>query len=409
MNNLTSSLKTLFFLLILGFPFSRAVGQTCATPGLAETQAGIDANAIGCIENPTGCNEWENDGNAILTTYRVVETNAIVTKIGIFVGSGAADLKVCLYDNVDGQTEPGSLLSHPNPNQFDPPIGGFGGQIASYEVSLDTPIAVSAGDTLWSGVKFEGNASHNLIYQPDAEGVVGGIANAYAANFPNTINSGALGTLPGSFGIYLILEDCVIPGCTDNTACNYNVDATEDDGSCTYPDLFYDCDGACLNDTDGDGVCDELEIAGCTDPNSCEYNPLATNENDTCVNYPGDTCDDGNIWSMNDVVDDNCVCVGVPADTDGDGLTDQEEVEVYGTDPNLQDSDGDGMTDAAEVDYGYDPLLADSNSDGCGDLQDLAGDCDDNSFCAGDLNNDEQVNSGDLLLFLGLFGSNCSE
>ena len=27
----------------------------------------------------------------------------------------------------------------------------------------------------------------------------------------------------------------------------------------------YDCDGNCLNDADGDGVCDEFEIAGCQD------------------------------------------------------------------------------------------------------------------------------------------------
>ena len=47
------------------------------------------------------------------------------------------------------------------------------------------------------------------------------------------------------------------------TACNYNADAT-DDGSCTYAEDGYDCDGNCLNDADSDGVCDEFEIAGCT-------------------------------------------------------------------------------------------------------------------------------------------------
>ena len=35
--------------------------------------------------------------------------------------------------------------------------------------------------------------------------------------------------------------------------------ATELDGSCIY-EGFYDYDGNCLNDTDGDGVCDELDI-----------------------------------------------------------------------------------------------------------------------------------------------------
>ena len=65
----------------------------------------------------------------------------------------------------------------------------------------------------------------------------------------------------------------------DNTACNYNAEANEDDGSCAeldecgvcggegisegtcdcdgnLPAEGYDCDGNCLADTDGDGVCD---------------------------------------------------------------------------------------------------------------------------------------------------------
>ena len=65
-----------------------------------------------------------------------------------------------------------------------------------------------------------------------------------------------------------------IGGCQDITACNYNVLATDDDGSCFYPTQTYlDCNGNCLNDTDGDGVCDEIEVYGCTDPNACNYNP----------------------------------------------------------------------------------------------------------------------------------------
>ena len=53
------------------------------------------------------------------------------------------------------------------------------------------------------------------------------------------------------------------PGCTDETACNYDAEASEDDGSCTYPDATnLDCDGNCLNDADADGICEEDEIPG---------------------------------------------------------------------------------------------------------------------------------------------------
>lgn len=40
-----------------------------------------------------------------------------------------------------------------------------------------------------------------------------------------------------------------------------------------------------------------------------------------------------------------------PLDSDGDGLSDWEEVTIYGTDPNLPDTDGDGLDDGEEVDY----------------------------------------------------------
>ncbi len=43
-------------------------------------------------------------------------------------------------------------------------------------------------------------------------------------------------------------------------------------------------------------------------------------------------------------------------DTDSDGLTDKEELEVYGTNPNNSDTDGDGYLDGEEVKNGYDPL-----------------------------------------------------
>ena len=52
--------------------------------------------------------------------------------------------------------------------------------------------------------------------------------------------------------------------------------------ACSYPITYYDCQDQCLNDADGDGVCDELEIPGCTNSAACNYNELATDEDGTC-------------------------------------------------------------------------------------------------------------------------------
>ena len=54
----------------------------------------------------------------------------------------------------------------------------------------------------------------------------------------------------------------------------------------------YNCDGTCLMDEDGDGVCDEFEIPGCTAVGACNYNELATDDDGTCIfTYEGASCD----------------------------------------------------------------------------------------------------------------------
>ena len=46
-----------------------------------------------------------------------------------------------------------------------------------------------------------------------------------------------------------------IDGCTDMAACNYDMDANNDDGSCVYPEENFDCDGNCIVEVDCNGEC----------------------------------------------------------------------------------------------------------------------------------------------------------
>ncbi|NOU36519.1 MAG: hypothetical protein HOO88_07095 [Kiritimatiellaceae bacterium] len=56
------------------------------------------------------------------------------------------------------------------------------------------------------------------------------------------------------------------------------------------------------------------------------------------------------------------------ADTDSDGLSDREEIVVYGTDPNNPDTDFDGLTDADEIRIHHtDSKRADTDGDGLND------------------------------------------
>lgn len=52
--------------------------------------------------------------------------------------------------------------------------------------------------------------------------------------------------------------------------------------ACAYSEPFYNCLNLCLNDSDGDGVCDELEVPGCMDTQACNFSPLATDSDGSC-------------------------------------------------------------------------------------------------------------------------------
>ena len=105
-------------------------------------------------------------------------------------------------------------------------------------------------------------------------------------------------------------------GCTEEEACNYNPDATTDDGSCDYGvDCFVSpcstspspfpgatcvddyCDGCCAiwTWTDEEGYdftfnsCIDEYTEGCTESNAINYNPDAILDDGSCE-YPWDDC-----------------------------------------------------------------------------------------------------------------------
>ena len=49
----------------------------------------------------------------------------------------------------------------------------------------------------------------------------------------------------------------------NSSACNYDADAIYP-ADCEFPDQYLDCDGNCVNDADGDGVCDEQKLMDVT-------------------------------------------------------------------------------------------------------------------------------------------------
>ena len=132
-----------------------------------------------------------------------------------------------------------------------------------------------------------------------------------------------------------------IYGCTNDTACNYNIEATIDNSSCQQPEEFFNCEGACISEIDCFGLCG------------------GTSVNDACG-----ICDGLGYY-------DNCnVC-------DDDASNDCN-----------QDCEGTWGGDAYDQGCGcgvYDQLPTDGCDDSCGStlVDDCAGVCDGDSVLSG--------------------------
>lgn len=148
------------------------------------------------------------------------------------------------------------------------------------------------------------------------------------------------------------------PGCSDQTACNFDQDATLNDGSCIYPPNYLDCFSNCLNDVNQNNICDEQETFGCTDPLALNYSPDATADDFSCT-YPFFST---NALSLQGVLD-----LDVPsAGTDGKALhlkalQDINDLSIFGIGVanNGGGSDGQEFTfESISVNAGDDILLA---------------------------------------------------
>jgi hypothetical protein len=203
-----------------------------------------------------------------------------------------------------------------------------------------------------------------------------------------------------------------------------------------------DCEGNCLGDVDGDGVCDANEVEGCMDVTALNFNVNATDDSDDCTylvmgcvdqmacnfDYAADqdngTCEYDSCsgcvvtWACNYNVDAtyndgscifpdvNGVCPNAcESDFDGDGVCDADEVSgctyfnASNFNPAATDDDGTcqfvGCTDADFTSYND---LANVNS----------GDCT-NAPASADFTGDGQVQLEDLLDFLVAYGTSGPE
>jgi hypothetical protein len=132
---------------------------------------------------------------------------------------------------------------------------------------------------------------------------------------------------------------------------------TDDDGLTNYQEIVDYGTDPTKQDTDGDGAKDAVD-----------GRPLDPTEKlDTDADGIGDnadTDDDGDGLSDEDEINIHGTNPKRP-DSDGDGLSDPDELQTHQTDPNLADTDGDGLSDGAEfLTHHTNPKIGDTDGDG---------------------------------------------
>ena len=290
-------------------------------------------------------------------------------------------------------------------------------------IGLDGPANAAAGESAAATVQSPGQpwvtafdpgagAPGGNIVMDDAVGGVWYILNGDANGMPaadGTVLLGQFttdGEMSGMVNVQIFPQGDNIDYLTLSLPIGGNCVAETVNPTCTYPESdLVDCDGNCLDDADGDGVCDADEVPGCTDETACNYNAEATDDDGSCLQL-----DECGVCGGGGIPDGDCDCDGNQLDEcgvcGGEGIADGD-----------CDCDGNQL-DALGVCGG--DCTADADADGiCDDVDDCVGAYDDCGICNGpgaiyecgcaDIPDGDCDCDGNQLDAIGVCGGSCTE
>lgn len=248
-----------------------------------DAQYGIRLDAVAVHEGMVGTTDLSG-----FTTYHVVLTGPSATdRLSAVMGDANTPLSWAVEDGIIWQELlAGDVIPNINTNfiGFIPELGfdswvTIGVDPYSYN-SSEPVMAVESSEQPWIA-GFEGGSG---ITMNDGYGGAWFVAGAQTTGVFGDDQEVLLAQLTtnGSLAIesmnIQILPSALV---SDDVQLFYQADVH----ACSYPDGVLDCSGECVNDTDEDGVCDENEIPGCTNPLACNFNAEATDDDGSCVVY----------------------------------------------------------------------------------------------------------------------------
>jgi len=370
--------------------------------------------------------EQDSIGSCIVNGETLVDeictSSAVLNEEFECVGPGSYAIRVSTSGDNEGEftilIEP-QILEQPNDNCDAPDVASFAGPLENEWITTTANTIGACPEDIFLDptncgfddfpvVWFEATAPATALFL-DLQIILNGGSNPFIAVFPgNPVDCDNQTFLAGTTcyeGLFNDLNETgqtqisVIAGSTYLIA----IGSTSPIGSLIdFSIKWVTSDVDCPNGENVDDPCDDEDICTINDTIDEDCNCVGTFQDsdsdgtcdaeDVCDGgpEPGTSCDDEDACTIDDTIDEDCNCIGIFQDSDEDGTCDAEDVCEGGPEPGTSCDDEDACTidDMIDEDCNCVGVFQDSDEDGVCDADDICEDgpepgtpCDDEDIC----------------------------